>query len=140
MKVLIAICLVLISILLILALASCSELSKVSEENKNLIEAIKKNYKGDYRHISLDTADVIYISGKPFKNIEESSTINVYCNNCNSEKEKLTPNEFYFDLEDICIKFKGNCVKCNDTLISGYAIHQRVVYLKRILELRNKHL
>ena len=118
-------------------LCSCYN-DKDSQRTLAIIENLKKEYKGDYRRIPLDTIDVVYISGRPFKEIENSLTNNTYCGKCNNEDSRMFPYRFYFDLKQITITFEGTCLKCEDTLTSGYVMHKRIDYLAKTLE-RRKH-
>ena len=124
-------------ILGIAVLASCFNVNE-SERTKAIIAELKQEYKDDYRHISLDTSDVVYISGMSFNEIRNSITTNVYCGKCDNAYSIMIPDEFYFDLESITITFKGICARCQDSLQSGYAMHKRIDYLVKTLEKR-KH-
>jgi hypothetical protein len=131
---------ILLYLLIFIGLPSCYNGNAEEERIKIIIEKIKKEYKGEYRHIYLDSTEVNYISGRPFYEIREGSTRNIFCNKCNDAESILIPTSFYLDLETLNITFKGNCLKCHDTLISGYAMHKRIDFLQKTLEKRKSGL
>lgn len=122
---------------LLVCLFSCTD-GYDAEQTKRKIAELKKNYKGNYRRIHLDTADVVYISGKSFRDIENSLTNDVYCGHCDSTNAVMVPNAFFFDLEEITIAFEGKCTRCLQPLHSGYAMHKRIDYLENVLKKRKK--
>jgi hypothetical protein len=120
----------------LISLNSCSD-NADSEQTKAMVENLKKEYKGDYQHIPLDTADIAFISGHSFIEIEKTITTNVYCGKCNDAQSGMHPFRFYFNLDQLTISFDGTCLMCNDTLTAGYAMHNRIDYLVKVLNKKN---
>ncbi len=85
-------------------------------------------------YVIIEKYEVEYIFQSRFDTIAKFSCESVFCDKCNNDNAKMIMDEYFINLDNIGVSFKGVCTACRDTLLSTYSFHDRLDRVKIVLE------